>query len=133
MGDSVAWKYEYFTMDSRLSEVVTDTFVQLYEEGLIYKGKRLVNWDPVLLSAVSDLEVENEERDGTMWHILYPFSAGPQAGADGQPMRGLHIATTRPETMLGRRCAGRAPPRTIATGISSARWSTCRSATGRSR
>ncbi len=100
MGDSVAWKYEYFTMDSRLSEVVTDTFVQLYEEGLIYKGKRLVNWDPVLLSAVSDLEVENEERDGTMWHILYPFSDGPQPGADGQPMRGMHIATTRPETML---------------------------------
>ncbi len=100
MGDSVAWKYEYFTMDARLSEVVTDTFVQLYDEGLIYKGKRLVNWDPVLRSAVSDLEVENEERDGTMWHILYPFSDGPQQGADGVPMRGMHIATTRPETML---------------------------------
>ena len=100
MGDSVAWKYEYFTMDSRLSEVVTDTFVQLYDQGLIYRGKRLVNWDPVLLSAVSDLEVENEERAGTMWHILYPFSDGPQPGADGQPMRGMHIATTRPETML---------------------------------
>ena len=95
MGDSVAWKYEYFTMDSRLSEVVTSTFVQLYDEGLIYRGKRLVNWDPVLLSAVSDLEVENEERDGTMWHILYPFSDGPIDG-----MRGMHIATTRPETML---------------------------------
>jgi len=100
MGDSVAWKYEYFTMDSRLSEVVTDTFVKLYTQGLIYRGKRLVNWDPVLLSAVSDLEVENEERDGTMWHILYPFSDGPQADASGQPMRGMHIATTRPETML---------------------------------
>ncbi|HEX2539758.1 MAG TPA: valine--tRNA ligase [Caldimonas sp.] len=100
MGDSVAWKYEYFTMDERLSAVVTDTFVSLYDEGLIYRGKRLVNWDPVLLSAVSDLEVENEERDGTMWHILYPFSDGPQAGVDGQPMRGMHIATTRPETML---------------------------------
>ena len=100
MGDSVAWKYEYFTMDSRLSEVVTSTFVQLYEEGLIYRGKRLVNWDPVLLSAVSDLEVENEERDGTMWHILYPFSDGPQADVTGAPMRGMHIATTRPETML---------------------------------
>ncbi|MGZ5184527.1 MAG: valine--tRNA ligase [Caldimonas sp.] len=100
MGDSVAWKYEYFTMDSRLSEVVTDTFVKLYEEGLIYRGKRLVNWDPVLLSAVSDLEVENEERDGTMWHILYPFSDGPQPDASGQPMAGMHIATTRPETML---------------------------------
>ncbi|MEO7245123.1 MAG: class I tRNA ligase family protein, partial [Rubrivivax sp.] len=62
MGDSVAWKYEYFTMDDRLSAVVTDTFVSLHEQGLIYRGKRLVNWDPVLLSAVSDLEVENEER-----------------------------------------------------------------------
>jgi len=100
MGDSVAWKYEYFTMDSRLSEVVTETFVKLHEEGLVYRGKRLVNWDPVLLSAVSDLEVENEEREGTMWHILYPFSDGPQPGADGRPMRGMHIATTRPETML---------------------------------
>ena len=100
MGDSVSWKYEYFTMDERLSAVVTDTFCSLFDEGLIYRGKRLVNWDPVLRSAVSDLEVENEERDGTMWHILYPFSDGPQPGADGQPMRGMHIATTRPETML---------------------------------
>ncbi|MEO6744200.1 MAG: valine--tRNA ligase [Caldimonas sp.] len=100
MGDSVSWPHEYFTMDERLSSVVTDTFVKLYEEGLIYRGKRLVNWDPVLLSAVSDLEVENDERDGTMWHILYPFSDGPQPDADGQPMRGMHIATTRPETML---------------------------------
>ena len=100
MGDSVAWKYEYFTMDERLSAVVTDTFCSLFDEGLIYRGKRLVNWDPVLLSAVSDLEVENEERDGTMWHILYPFSDGPQADANGEPMRGMHIATTRPETML---------------------------------
>jgi valyl-tRNA synthetase len=100
MGDSVAWKYEYFTMDERLSAVVTDTFVSLYDEGLIYRAKRLVNWDPVLLSAVSDLEVENEERDGTMWHILYPFSDGPQPDADGKLVGGMHIATTRPETML---------------------------------
>jgi len=100
MGDSVSWPHEYFTMDERLSSVVTDTFVKLYEEGLIYRGKRLVNWDPVLLSAVSDLEVENDERDGTMWHILYPFSDGPQPGADSKPMKGMHIATTRPETML---------------------------------
>jgi len=100
MGDSVAWKYEYFTMDERLSAVVTDTFVSLYEQGLIYRGKRLVNWDPVLLSAVSDLEVENEERAGTMWHILYPFSDGPQPDLTGVPMKGMHIATTRPETML---------------------------------
>src|SRR5881275_1030905 len=96
MGDSVAWKYEYFTMDERLSATVTDTFVSLYDEGLIYRGKRLVNWDPVLLSAVSDLEVVNEERDGTMWHILYPFSDGPQPDVNGKPMAGMHIATTRP-------------------------------------
>ena len=66
MGDSVDWSHEYFTMDDKLSTIVTETFVQLYRQGLIYRGKRLVNWDPVLLSAVSDLEVENEERDGTM-------------------------------------------------------------------
>ncbi len=100
MGDSVDWRREYFTMDEKLSAAVTDTFVKLYDEGLIYRGKRLVNWDPVLKSAVSDLEVENEERDGFMWHILYPFSDGPQAGHDGSSVRGMHIATTRPETML---------------------------------
>ena len=96
LGDSVAWGHEYFTMDERLSATVTETFVRLYEEGLIYRGKRLVNWDPVLKSAVSDLEVENEERDGHMWHIVYPFADGPIDG-----MRGMQIATTRPETMLG--------------------------------
>ena len=100
MGDSVAWQHEYFTMDEKMSGVVTSTFVQLYEQGLIYRGKRLVNWDPVLKSAVSDLEVENEERNSFMWHIEYPFSDGPQTGSDGQLMRGMHIATTRPETML---------------------------------
>jgi valyl-tRNA synthetase len=100
MGDSVAWKHEYFTMDPKMSKVVTSTFVQLYEQGLIYRGKRLVNWDPVLKSAVSDLEVESEERDSFMWHIEYPFSEGPQTAADGSPLRGMHIATTRPETML---------------------------------
>jgi len=100
MGDSVSWPHEYFTMDAKLSQVVTETFVTLYNEGLIYRGKRLVNWDPVLKSAVSDLEVESEERDGFMWHILYPFSDGPQPDANGQAMRGMHIATTRPETML---------------------------------
>ena len=100
MGDSVAWKHEYFTMDPKMSSVVTATFVQLYEQGLIYRGKRLVNWDPVLKSAVSDLEVESEERDSFMWHIEYPFSNGPQAAVDGTPLRGMHIATTRPETML---------------------------------
>ena len=100
MGDSVDWSREYFTMDPKLSKTVTETFVRLYEQGLIYRGKRLVNWDPVLQSAVSDLEVESEEREGFMWHIEYPFSDGPQTAADGTAMRGMHIATTRPETML---------------------------------
>ncbi len=100
MGDSVDWSREYFTMDDKLSKTVTETFVRLYEQGLIYRGKRLVNWDPVLQSAVSDLEVENEERNSFMWHIEYPFSDGPQIAADGTPLRGMHIATTRPETML---------------------------------
>ena len=76
MGDSVSWKHEYFTMDPKMSKVVTSTFVQLYEQGLIYRGKRLVNWDPVLKSAVSDLEVESEEEDGFMWHIRYPLADG---------------------------------------------------------
>ena len=92
MGDSVSWPHEYFTMDPRMSAVVTDTFVKLYEEGLIYRGKRLVNWDPVLMSAVSDLEVESEEEEGSLWHIRYPL-------ADGSGY--LTVATTRPETMLG--------------------------------
>ena len=96
MGDSVSWKHEYFTMDPKMSKVVTSTFVKLYEQGLIYRGKRLVNWDPILKSAVSDLEVESEEEDGFMWHILYKFADGPINGLDG-----LTVATTRPETMLG--------------------------------
>ncbi len=92
MGDSVAWKHEYFTMDPKMSKVVTSTFVQLYEQGLIYRGKRLVNWDPILKSAVSDLEVESEEEDGFLWHIRYPLADGSGS---------LTVATTRPETMLG--------------------------------
>ncbi len=92
MGSSVSWQHEYFTMDESRSKVVTDTFVKLFDEGLIYRGKRLVNWDPVLQSAVSDLEVESEESDGFMWHIRYPL-------ADGSG--DVVIATTRPETMLG--------------------------------
>ncbi|MFY7866807.1 valine--tRNA ligase [Roseateles sp.] len=92
MGDSVSWEHEYFTMDEKLSRVVTDTFVQLFDEGLIYRGKRLVNWDPVLKSAVSDLEVASEEEDGFLWHIRYPL-------ADGSG--DITVATTRPETMLG--------------------------------
>ena len=92
MGDSVSWAHEYFTMDDKLSAIVTETFVRLYDEGLIYRGKRLVSWDPVLKSAVSDLEVESEEEDGWLWHIRYPFDDGTG---------GLVVATTRPETMLG--------------------------------
>jgi valyl-tRNA synthetase len=79
---------------------VTETFVRLYEQGLIYRGKRLVNWDPVLMSAVSDLEVESEEEDGSLWHIRYPFADGPQL-VNGELVEGLVVATTRPETMLG--------------------------------
>jgi valyl-tRNA synthetase len=92
MGDSVSWSHEYFTMDDKLSKVVTETFVRLFDEGLIYRGKRLVNWDPVLKSAVSDLEVESEEEDGSLWHIRYPLADGSGS---------LVVATTRPETMLG--------------------------------
>jgi valyl-tRNA synthetase len=99
MGDSVDWSREYFTMDDKLSPVVTDTFVRLYEQGLIYRGKRLVNWDPVLMSAVSDLEVEATESDGKMHYICYPFSDGPQK-IDGVLQKGMTIATTRPETMM---------------------------------
>lgn len=100
MGDSVDWSREYFTMDPKLSEVVTHTFVKLYQQGLIYRGKRLVNWDPVLQSAVSDLEVESEEEEGHLWHICYPFADSPQT-VDGVSAQGLVVATTRPETMLG--------------------------------
>ncbi|EGJ10511.1 valine--tRNA ligase [Rubrivivax benzoatilyticus] len=92
LGDSVSWDHEYFTMDDKLSRVVTETFVRLYEEGLIYRGQRLVSWDPVLQSAVSDLEVASEEEDGFLWHIRYPLEDGSGS---------LVVATTRPETMLG--------------------------------
>ena len=100
MGSSTDWSLEYFTMDEKLSKVVTETFVRLYNDGLIYRGTRLVNWDPKLKTAVSDLEVQMEERDGHMWHIVYPFSDGPQPDHEGKPVRGMTIATTRPETML---------------------------------
>ncbi|MBB5205296.1 valyl-tRNA synthetase [Inhella inkyongensis] len=96
MGDSVSWAHEYFTMDEKLSTTVTDTFVKLYEEGLIYRGKRLCSWDPILQSAVSDLEVESEEEDGSLWHIRYPLAEVEGAGSES-----LVVATTRPETMLG--------------------------------
>ncbi|HYD96691.1 MAG TPA: valine--tRNA ligase [Noviherbaspirillum sp.] len=89
---STDWKREYFTMDEKMSKAVTEVFVRLYEQGLIYRGKRLVNWDPKLHTAVSDLEVVSEEEDGHMWHIRYPL-------ADGSGH--ITVATTRPETMLG--------------------------------
>ena len=92
LGTSPDWSRERFTMDAGLSKIVTETFVRLHREGLIYRGKRLVNWDPKLLTAVSDLEVVNEEEDGFLWHIRYPL-------ADGSGH--LTVATTRPETMLG--------------------------------
>jgi len=92
MGASLDWSRERFTMDKGLSDAVKEVFVRLYEEGLIYRGKRLVNWDPVLRTAVSDLEVINEEEQGFLWHIRYPL-------ADGSGH--LVVATTRPETMLG--------------------------------
>src|SRR4029077_19737288 len=92
MGNSVDWSREAFTMSPAYSRAVTEHFVRMHEQGLIYRGKRLVNWDPVLQSAVSDLEVESREEQGQLWHIRYPF-----AGREGH----LVVATTRPETMLG--------------------------------
>ena len=92
LGASVDWSRDRFTMDPGLSLAVQQAFIRLYEQGLIYRGKRLVNWDPVLKTAVSDLEVQSEEEDGSLWHIRYPFANG----------RGhVTVATTRPETMLG--------------------------------
>ncbi|MGJ0430250.1 valine--tRNA ligase [Methylobacter sp.] len=92
MGSSLDWNRERFTMDEGMSEAVQEVFIRLYEEGLIYRGKRLVNWDPVLHTAVSDLEVLSEEENGSMWHMRYPLSNG-----QGH----LIVATTRPETLLG--------------------------------
>jgi valyl-tRNA synthetase len=104
LGASADWSREYFTMDKQMSAGVVETFVRLYKQGLIYRGKRLVNWDPKLLTAVSDLEVQSVETDGHLWHILYPFVEGPQTitHEDGtqETIRGMTIATTRPETML---------------------------------
>jgi valyl-tRNA synthetase len=92
IGDTVDWSREYFTMDATQSAVVNETFVRLFDDGLIYRRKRLVSWDPVLRSAVSDLEVESEEEDGFLWLIRYPLADGSGS---------LVVATTRPETMLG--------------------------------
>ncbi|MBT8115424.1 MAG: valine--tRNA ligase, partial [Arenicella sp.] len=92
MGASIDWERERFTMDEGLSRAVQDVFIQLYQEGLIYRGKRLVNWDPVLHTAVSDLEVESAEESGHLWHLRYPITGSGDF---------LVVATTRPETMLG--------------------------------
>ena len=105
MGSSIDWSREYFTMDEKMSKAVVEAFVRLYEDGLIYRGTRLVNWDPVLGTAVSDLEVETVEVDGSMWHINYPFIDGAQTIMDkdgnSEQWTGITIATTRPETLLG--------------------------------
>jgi valyl-tRNA synthetase len=92
LGAAADWSRERFTMDEGLSAAVRETFVRLYEDGLIYRGKRLVNWDPKLMTAVSDLEVDSEEEQGRLWELRYPLADGSGA---------LVVATTRPETMLG--------------------------------
>ena len=92
LGASADWNLEYFTMDEKLSAVVREAFIKLYQQGLIYRGKRLINWDPVLMTAVSDLEVVSEEEQGSIWEIHYPL-----LDDSGH----LTVATTRPETMLG--------------------------------
>ena len=115
LGTSMDWSRERFTLDEGLSDAVREVFIQLYKEGLIYRGKRLVNWDPVLHTAISDLEVISEEEDGHMWHIRYPISDEYAAQGSANVARGrtpgatpladseeyLIVATTRPETMLG--------------------------------
>ena len=98
MGSSVDWSRDRFTMDEGFSRAVLEVFVRLHDEGLIYRGKRLVNWDPEMETAISDLEVENEEEDGHLWHFRYPLADGAQT-VDGKDY--LVVATTRPETMLG--------------------------------
>ena len=98
LGNSVDWERERFTMDEGLSNAVQEVFVRLYGDDLIYRGKRLVNWDPKLHTAISDLEVENKEQKGHMWHLRYPLADGTTT-ADGKTY--LVVATTRPETMLG--------------------------------
>ncbi|MFK3557786.1 valine--tRNA ligase [Pasteurella multocida] len=98
LGNSIDWDRERFTMDEGLSDAVKEVFVRLHEEGLIYRGKRLVNWDPKLHTAISDLEVENKESKGSLWHFRYPLANGART-ADGKDY--LVVATTRPETMLG--------------------------------
>src|SRR5688572_31236369 len=92
LGTSGDWSRSVFTMDPMAADAVVEAFVRLHEQGLVYRGQRLVNWDPVLKTAISDLEVVNEEEDGHLWSISYPLADGSGA---------LTVATTRPETMLG--------------------------------
>ncbi|WP_144980417.1 valine--tRNA ligase [Halomonas sp. C22] len=98
MGTSVDWSRERFTMDDGFYKAVQEVFVRLHEEGLIYRGKRLVNWDPTLHTAISDLEVENKEQQGSFWHFRYPLADGVKTD-DGKDY--VVVATTRPETLLG--------------------------------
>ena len=98
MGASVDWSRERFTMDDGFYKAVQEVFVRLHEEGLIYRGKRLVNWDPTLHTAISDLEVENKEQQGSFWHFRYPLADGVKTD-DGKDY--VVVATTRPETLLG--------------------------------
>ena len=102
MGSSLDWSRERFTMDPDLSALVERVFIELYREGLIYRGRRLVNWDPELLTAISDLEVISEEETGSLWHLRYALVDG-SADSGGSPggMTHVTVATTRPETMLG--------------------------------
>ena len=93
LGDSIDWENTCFTMDETRSHATQEAFIRLHKEGLIYRGKKLVNWDPTLHTAISDLEVETEEIDGHLWHIRYPLADNPE--------QYLTVATTRPETMLG--------------------------------
>ncbi len=111
LGTSGDWSRSVFTMDPMAAEAVIEAFVRMHEDGLIYRGQRLVNWDPVLKTAISDLEVENEEEDGSLWSIRYPLADGVtyehvEHDADGnEVLREIRdyvvVATTRPETMLG--------------------------------
>ncbi|MDP3293308.1 MAG: valine--tRNA ligase [Nevskia sp.] len=102
MGSSVDWSREAFTMDPAYSKAVVEHFVRLHEDGLIYRGKRLVNWDPVLQTAISDLEVVQEEENGKLWHFRYPLANGATyVNAEGETLGYIVVATTRPETMLG--------------------------------
>ena len=106
LGDSVAWEKERFTMDPGMSAAVQEVFVRLFDEGIIYRGQRLVNWDPVLHTAISDLEVVSEEENGFMWYFRYPLADGVKT-ADGKDY--IVVATTRPETMFGDAAVAVAP------------------------